>query len=53
MLAVQLCAAKPAGSGCELAWQDINGTADTELLLLTLLQVISVVILGGGVVGNS
>lgn len=53
VLAVQLCAAEPVGSGCELACQDINWTADTELLLLTLLQVICVVIFGGGLVANS
>lgn len=47
------CAAKPAGRGCELAWWDINWNADTEPLLLSLLRVIGVVILGGGVLPSS
>lgn len=53
MLAVQLCAARPHGSRCELAWKGVKRTADLELLLLTVLQVICAVILGGGVVANS
>lgn len=53
VLVIQLCAAKPAGRECELAWWDINWNADTEPLLLSLLRVIGVVILGGGVLSGS
>lgn len=48
VLAVQLCAAKPAGSGCKPAWE-----LQVWSCFCWLPQVIYAIIFGGGVVANS